>query len=239
LVPAWRSLLASLAAVGCAPRVYGGYGWQTLTQLAYVHADSDLDLLLPVDSATQADEVGRVLASADGVSPAVAPLALTPIGMTPIGVRSCLLPGAAVAGGVRSCLLPDLSRETSIHSLAEDWPGAGLQGRDGDVENAVIGPISEHDARCQSPSEMMQKARPDPELGGVARQKARPDPMRDPMRGPPAMWPGPRLDGEMLFPDGAAIAWREWVAHREGRTAQVLVKRLRGVAMESPGAWVA
>jgi len=118
LPTAWRALLASLAACGCAPRVYGGYGWQALTRLAYVHADSDLDLLLPVGSAAQADAVGRLL-------------------------------------------------------------------------------------------------------------------------GDPLAWPGPRLDGELLFPDGAAIAWREWVAHREGRAAQVLVKRLRGVALESPGACVA
>ena len=47
-------------------------------------------------------------------------------------------------------------------------------------------------------------------------------------------WDGPRLDGELLFPDGAAIAWREWQAWRQGRAPQVLVKRLRGVALETP-----
>ena len=113
-VAAWRALLATLAAAGCAPRVYGGYGWQALTRLAYVHAASDIDLLLPVDSSAQADAVARVLAA--------------------------------------------------------------------------------------------------------------------------AAWPGPRLDGELLFPDGAAVAWREWLAHREGSSAQVLVKRLHGVALEAPGA---
>jgi len=71
-------------------------------------------------------------------------------------------------------------------------------------------------------------------------QKERPDPEADvPKSEQKAMWAGPRLDGELVFPDGAAIAWREWVAHREGRAAQVLVKRLRGVALESPGACVA
>ncbi|MFL6698601.1 MAG: malonate decarboxylase holo-[acyl-carrier-protein] synthase [Vitreoscilla sp.] len=107
----WRSLTAALADSGCAARVYGGYGWQALTRLAYVHAGSDLDLLMPVSSNAQADEVAQALAS-----------------------------------------------------LA---------------------------------------------------------------------WDGPRLDGELLFPDGAAVAWREWRDHRQGRVEQVLVKRLRGVALES------
>lgn len=111
-VGAWRALLAALADAGCAPRVYGGYGWQALTRLAYVHADSDLDLLLPVDSASQAD--------------------------------------------------------------------------------AVVDALSAF------------------------------------------AWDGPRLDGELLLADGAAIAWREWAAWREGWTAQVLVKRLHGVALETP-----
>ena len=111
LATAWRSLAAALAASDCGVRVYGGYGWQALTRLAYVHAASDIDLLLPVSSSAQADEVAHTLAA-----------------------------------------------------LA---------------------------------------------------------------------WDGPRLDGELLFPDGAAVAWREWRDHREGRVAQVLVKRLRGVALES------
>ena len=112
IAPTWRTLLAALAAAGCAPRVYGGFGWQALTRLAYVHAESDLDLLLPVRSAAHADAVAQALTSAP--------------------------------------------------------------------------------------------------------------------------WDGPRLDGELLFPDGGAIAWREWHAHRQGRAAQVLVKRLHGVALECP-----
>lgn len=43
---------------------------------------------------------------------------------------------------------------------------------------------------------------------------------------------GPRLDGELLFPDGAAIAWREWLQLRAGRVREVLVKRLDRVALE-------
>ena len=34
----------------------------------------------------------------------------------------------------------------------------------------------------------------------------------------------PRLDGELVFPDGSAVAWREWLKHQDGQTAQVLVK---------------
>jgi len=39
---------------------------------------------------------------------------------------------------------------------------------------------------------------------------------------------GPRLDGELAFPDGSAVAWREWHAWRAGRTRQLLVKTLDG-----------
>jgi phosphoribosyl-dephospho-CoA transferase len=108
----WRTLVAQLAAADCLPRVYGGYGWQAITRLAYVHAASDVDLLLPVVSHAQADVVARL-------------------------------------------------------------------------------------------------------LSGLA-------------------WDGPRLDGELLFPDGAAVAWREWLAHRQGHSARVLVKRLHSVALEAP-----
>ena len=116
-VATWRALLAELSANDCAARIYGGYGWQALTRMTYVHATSDVDLLLPVASTAQADAVAQVLAS--------------------------------------------------------------------------------------------------------------------------TAWDGPRLDGELLLPDGGAVAWREWREHREGRVAQVLVKRLRGVALETPGARLA
>lgn len=45
-------------------------------------------------------------------------------------------------------------------------------------------------------------------------------------------WPGPRLDGELVFASGAAVAWREWRDWRAGRCAQVMVKRLAGVTLE-------
>lgn len=50
----------------------------------------------------------------------------------------------------------------------------------------------------------------------------------------------PRLDGELVFPDGRAVAWREWAAWRNGRTRGLLVKRLDGVEIEAhPGACAA
>jgi phosphoribosyl-dephospho-CoA transferase len=38
----------------------------------------------------------------------------------------------------------------------------------------------------------------------------------------------PRLDGELVFDDGAAVAWREWLAWRSGRAKAMLVKRVEG-----------
>jgi len=42
-----------------------------------------------------------------------------------------------------------------------------------------------------------------------------------------------RLDGELVFPGDAAVAWREWLAWRAGRAKSLLVKRLHGAAMET------
>ncbi len=47
----------------------------------------------------------------------------------------------------------------------------------------------------------------------------------------------PRIDGECVFADGAAVAWREWVAWRAGAVRQVLVKRLHGAALEDVDSW--
>ena len=40
------------------------------------------------------------------------------------------------------------------------------------------------------------------------------------------------VDGELVFVDGAAVAWREWFAWRAGRTRALLVKRLHGATLE-------
>lgn len=47
----------------------------------------------------------------------------------------------------------------------------------------------------------------------------------------------PRLDGELLFGDGAAVAWREWTQWRAGRTQAVMVKRLDGASLRRDTAW--
>jgi phosphoribosyl-dephospho-CoA transferase len=52
-------------------------------------------------------------------------------------------------------------------------------------------------------------------------------------------WAGPRIDGELLFPDGNAVAWREWLRWRRGDTVDLLVKSLHGVALKSDAGWFA
>lgn len=47
----------------------------------------------------------------------------------------------------------------------------------------------------------------------------------------------PRLDGELVFGDGASVAWREWIEWRAGRARAVMVKRLDGVALQRDTAW--
>lgn len=41
----------------------------------------------------------------------------------------------------------------------------------------------------------------------------------------------PRLDGELLLPDGRAFAWREWRAWRAGRSRAILAKTLNGASL--------
>lgn len=49
----------------------------------------------------------------------------------------------------------------------------------------------------------------------------------------------PRLDGELVFDNGSAVAWREWRAWRSGQTQQLLVKRADGVALQAGTGWLA
>ena len=47
----------------------------------------------------------------------------------------------------------------------------------------------------------------------------------------------PRLDGELMFSNGAAVAWREWLAWRAGRVKSLLVKTIAGSALVHPSGW--
>ena len=42
-----------------------------------------------------------------------------------------------------------------------------------------------------------------------------------------------RLDGELVFERGQAVAWREWLAWRAGRVKTVLVKHIGGACLSS------
>ena len=49
--------------------------------------------------------------------------------------------------------------------------------------------------------------------------------------------PLPRLDGELMFDDGTAVAWREWLAWRAGRVKSLLVKTLVGSTVVRSRTW--
>ena len=51
-------------------------------------------------------------------------------------------------------------------------------------------------------------------------------------------WKGPRIDGELLFPSGDAVAWREWQQWRRGSVDRIMVKRLYGVVLEKGAGWL-
>jgi len=55
-------------------------------------------------------------------------------------------------------------------------------------------------------------------------------------RPPPASL---RIDGELVFPDGAAVAWREWAPWRVTPARGILVKRIDGVALAHDAGWLA
>ena len=59
--PAWHDLCCRLKAAGANARVYGSYGWQLLSGLAYVRAGSDVDLWLSASDADQADALAACL----------------------------------------------------------------------------------------------------------------------------------------------------------------------------------
>lgn len=113
--PGWVRLCEQLCWLGVVARVYGSYGWQHITGMDYVHAGSDIDLLIDVGNAVQADQAGALLCSA--------------------------------------------------------------------------------------------------QTGRV------------------------RIDGELVFEDGAAVAWREWLRYRSGQVDSILAKRISGASLECGSAW--
>jgi phosphoribosyl-dephospho-CoA transferase len=62
---AWEALCRATLACGVQPRVYGSFGWQALSAMDHVRADSDVDLWVGVTDADQADQVASALAAAD------------------------------------------------------------------------------------------------------------------------------------------------------------------------------
>jgi phosphoribosyl-dephospho-CoA transferase len=64
----WRRLAEALRALGVPAAVYGSYGWQSLTGLHYLHADSDIDLCLPAADAAQADRIADRLEASSGAA---------------------------------------------------------------------------------------------------------------------------------------------------------------------------
>ncbi|CAD0352687.1 malonate decarboxylase holo-[acyl-carrier-protein] synthase [Xanthomonas hortorum] len=58
---ALQALLTQTQANALQPRVFGSFAWQALTGLAYVHAQSDLDLLWSIETSEQAHAVVTLL----------------------------------------------------------------------------------------------------------------------------------------------------------------------------------
>ena len=79
---AWRNTIASLLALDPQVRCFGSLAWQHLTGLAYLTAESDLDLLWRVDTAEAADALaGRIAEIAER-----APMRIDGEFVTPAGV---------------------------------------------------------------------------------------------------------------------------------------------------------
>lgn len=61
LQTSWQPVCMQWQATDCQALVYGGYGWQALSGLAYLRPTSDLDILWPVQSADHADRIVQTL----------------------------------------------------------------------------------------------------------------------------------------------------------------------------------
>ena len=66
---AWQGLCEALAACGAVARVHGSHGWQFVTGLDHVRAQSDIDLWISVADDLQADRVAALLHAFPGERP--------------------------------------------------------------------------------------------------------------------------------------------------------------------------
>jgi len=64
--PAWTALCTLWAQAGVAAHVYGSYGWQCISGLDHVHAQSDIDVWIAVRDAQQADALALPLQQVSG-----------------------------------------------------------------------------------------------------------------------------------------------------------------------------
>ena len=65
----WRVLTERFDEVGAKVRIYGSYGWQHLTELDYLHPNSDIDLQMLVPNMAVADKVVTALIKTPFTSP--------------------------------------------------------------------------------------------------------------------------------------------------------------------------
>ncbi len=115
---AWSALCMGLDALGVAARVYGSHGWQILTGLDHLHADSDIDLLLPAHSPQQADAVVARLSRPDPELPRIDGEIVRADGMA-IAWREW----AAWRGGRTRQLLVKRLGGAALVAGDEVWPG--------------------------------------------------------------------------------------------------------------------
>ena len=66
---AWEDFVNGLGKLDIDARVYGSFGWQLLTGLSYVRPQSDIDLLMTVRSAYEADLLTTALGECGIASP--------------------------------------------------------------------------------------------------------------------------------------------------------------------------
>jgi phosphoribosyl-dephospho-CoA transferase len=104
-----------LATHGVATQVYGSFGWQHLTGLDYVHAESDLDLLVHVVNGQAADAAAQALATCPMTQPRLDGELLFPNGKA-VAWREWL---AWRAGYSLQCLVKSLHEAHLVHDIGD------------------------------------------------------------------------------------------------------------------------